>query len=82
MSKFSKKRFLEEFSSDPEWHKIVLKQGGVEWKLIKENPYDYYAASKGSILGMIYNKDTVKFAKKHHLKILQLLDEFEMSVGN
>ena len=81
MSKFSKKRFLEEFSSDPEWHKIVLKQGGVDWELIKKNPYDYYAANIGSIPGMIYYKDTVKFAKKHHLKILQILDEFENECG-
>lgn len=81
MAKLSKKRFLEEFSSDREWHKIVLKQGGVDWELIKENPYDYFAANTGSVIGMIYYKDTVKFAKKHHLKILQILDEFENECG-
>ena len=30
---------------------------------------------------MIYYSDTVKFAKKNHLSILQLLDEFENETG-
>ncbi|KGL62175.1 hypothetical protein PHEL85_1963 [Polaribacter sp. Hel1_85] len=40
-------------------HKKVLKQGGVEWKLLIEHPQDYYVADSG-------------FAR--HLKSLNLLD--------
>ncbi|WP_439130908.1 DUF7222 domain-containing protein [Polaribacter sp.] len=81
MSKLSKKRFLENHSSFPQFHKKVLKQGDVEWKLLKENPEDYYAANSGSVPGMIYYTDTVAFAKKYHLSILQILDEFESDCG-
>ena len=80
MSK-SKKQFLENYSSNPEFHAKVLRQGNIEWKLLKENPNDYYAANSGSVPGMIYYKDTVAFAKKHHLEILQILDEFECDCG-
>jgi hypothetical protein len=81
MSKLSKKQFLENYSSFPNFHKELLKQGGVEWTLIKEYPQDYYTANSGSVPGMIYYKDTVAFAKKHHLSILQILDEFECDCG-
>ena len=54
MSKLNKKYFLENHSSFPEFHKKILKQGGVEWKLLKENPQDYYAADSGSVPGFIY----------------------------
>ena len=77
MSKFSIKKFLENFSSFPEFHKKVLKQGGVDWKQLIKNPQDYDAADSGSVPGFIYYKDTVAFAKKYHLSILQILDEFE-----
>tara|TARA_R110002073_G_scaffold312586_4_gene484126 strand:+ start:28645 stop:28992 length:348 start_codon:yes stop_codon:yes gene_type:complete len=77
MSNLSKKRFLEKYSSFPNFYKELLKQGGVEWSLINENPEDYCVANNGSIPGMIYYTDTVSFAKKHHLSILQILDEFE-----
>ncbi len=49
MSKLSKKRFLENHSSFPNFHKKVLEQGDVEWKLLKENPQDYYAANSGKV---------------------------------
>jgi hypothetical protein len=81
MSKLSKKTFLENYSSFPNFHKKLLKQGDVEWSLIKENPEDYCVANNGSIPGMIYYTDTVSFAKKHHLSILQILDEFECDCG-
>jgi len=35
MSKLSKKEFLENHSSFPEFHKKILKQGGVEWTPLK-----------------------------------------------
>lgn len=81
MTKLSKKRFLESYSSFPEFHRKVLKQGDVEWSLLKAHPNDYYAANKGSVPGMIYYRDTVSFAKKNHLAILQILDEFECECG-
>ncbi len=49
MSKLSKKRFLENHSSFPNFHKKVLEQGDVEWKLLKENLQDYYAANSGKV---------------------------------
>jgi hypothetical protein len=81
MSKLSKKTFLEKHSSFPEFHKKVLKQGAVEWSILIEHPQDYYAADSGSVPGMIYYTDTVAFAKKHHLSILQILEEFESDCG-
>lgn len=81
MSKLNKKNFLQNFSSNPSFHKKLLKQGGVEWSLIKKYPEDYYAANSGSVNGMIYYTDTVAFARKHHLQILQILEEFEDECG-
>ncbi|WP_166386796.1 hypothetical protein [Polaribacter sp. 11A2H] len=81
MSKLSKKTFLENHSSFPVFHKKLLKQGEVEWSLLKEYPQDYYAANSGSVPGMIYYTDTVAFAKKYHLSILQILEEFENECG-
>ena len=81
MSKLSKKTFLENHSSFPNFHKKLLEQGDVEWALIKEYPQDYYAANSGSVPGMLYYTDTVAFAKKHHLSILQILEEFECDCG-
>ena len=77
----SKKEFLENHSSFPEFHKKVLKQSGLEWKLLKEKPQDYYAADSGFVPGFIYYNDSVPFAKKHHMIILQILDEFESECG-
>jgi hypothetical protein len=81
MSKLSKKTFLENHSSFPNFHKKLLKQGDVEWSLLKKYPEDYYAADSGSVPGMIYYTDTVAFAKKYHLSILQILEEFEYDCG-
>ena len=81
MSKLSKKNFLKNHSSFPEFHKKVLEQGGVEWKLLKENSQDYYSADSGSVPGMIYYTDTVGFARKNHLQILKILDDFENECG-
>jgi len=81
MSKLiSKKQFLEN-SSNPEFHAEVLKQGNVEWKILIEHPQDYYAADSGSVPGMIYYTETLAFAKKYHLSILQILEEFECDCG-
>jgi hypothetical protein len=81
MSKLSKKTFLEKHSSFPNLHKKILKQGAIEWKQLIKCPQDFYAANTGSVPGFIFYKDTVKFANRHHLKILQILDEFENDCG-
>ena len=81
MSKLSKKQLLEIYSSDPEFHKKVLKQGGVQWSELVKHPQDYYAANSGSVPGMIYYNDTVTFAKKYHLSLLQILYDFECDCG-
>ena len=81
MSKLTKKKFLENYSSFPNFHRKLLKQGNVVWSILRENPQDYYTANSGSVSGMIYYKDTVAFAKKYHLSILQILDEFECDCG-
>lgn len=81
MSKLRKKTFLENHSSFPTFHKKLLKQGKVEWSLLIEYPQDYYTANNGSVPGMIYYSDTVDFAKKYHLSILQIIDEFESECG-
>tara|TARA_R110002126_G_scaffold291063_1_gene450190 strand:+ start:5406 stop:5576 length:171 start_codon:yes stop_codon:yes gene_type:complete len=54
MTKLSKKKFLENHSSFPEFHKKVLKQGGAEWSELVKHPQDYYGANSGSVPGMIY----------------------------
>jgi hypothetical protein len=82
MSKLNKKNFLQNFSSHPNFHRKTLEQEGIEWSLLIEYPQDYYAADSGSVPGMIYYTDTVAFAKKYHLSILQILDEFESDCGS
>lgn len=81
MAKLSKKRFLEKHSLFPEFHRKLLKQGNLDWGLLITYPQDYYAPDSGSVPGMIYYADTVTFAKKHHLSILQILHEFECDFG-
>jgi len=77
----TKKEFLGIAASNPELSKVTLKQGGVNWDKLVERPNDYYAADSGAVGGMIYYNDTVKFAKKHHLLILQAIAEFENELG-
>lgn len=77
----TKKEFLNNYSSNKELAKKVLKAGGVDWKDLKEYPSDYQDASSGAVNGMIYYTDTVKFAKKNHLLILQALQDYESEIG-
>lgn len=79
--KLNKKEFLENHSSFPEFHKVLLKQSGLEWKQLIEQPQDYYTADSGSVPGFIFYNETVAFGKKHHPVILQILDEFESCCG-
>lgn len=73
--------FLNNYASNKELAEKALNAGGVNWNNIKEYPNDYYAANTGSVPGMIYYTDTVKFGKKNHLLILQVLQEFENECG-
>lgn len=77
----TKKEFLTNYSSNPELAKKVLKAGGLTWEEIKEYPNDYYDASSGSVPGMIYYHDTVKFAKRNIISILNALNQFENEFG-
>lgn len=76
----TKKEFLEN-ASNPELARKTLNAGGLTWAEIKEMGWDAYAANTGAVPGMIYYRDTVKFAKRNHLLILQVLDEFEEETG-
>lgn len=77
----TKKEFLSDYSSNPELARKTLNVGGVDWSDLKENITDYMDASSGSVTGLIYYEDTVKFAKKNHLLILQALQGFEDEIG-
>jgi len=77
----TKKEFLEKYSTNPELARLTLNKGGLTWKEIKEMEWDAYDPSSGSVPGMIYYSDTVSFAKRNHLLILQSLDEFEYECG-
>lgn len=75
------KDFLKNYSSNPDLHKKTFEAGGVDFSDFKERYYDYYSANTGSVPGMIYYTDTVKFAKNNHLEILQALEDFEEETG-
>lgn len=74
------KKFFKQ-SQYPEFYPKIWEMGGVDWESFQEYPNDYYAANTGVVPGCIYYVDTVAFAKKHHLQILQMLDEFEQDCG-
>ncbi len=75
------KDFFENYSSNPDLHKKVWRQGSVDFSDVKEYPNDYYDASSGSVSGMIYYSDTVKFAKRNAGEILLELNRFENECG-
>lgn len=75
------KDFLNNYSSNKELHKKVWSAGGVDWNDFKERPYDYQDPSSGSVVGLIYYDDTVKFAKNNLGVILERLREVENEVG-
>jgi len=76
----TKKDFLNN-CSNPELAKKTLNAGGLSWEQIKKMGWDAYTANTGAVPGMIYYTDTVKFAKKNHLLILQALDQFKDETG-
>ena len=76
----TKKEFIES-TNNPKLTKAILKQGGIDWDDLIKYPEDYYDAASGSVTGMIYYQDTVKFAKKYQDDILDELDLFEDETG-
>ena len=78
----TKRDFIENYARNPELAEKVLKAGGVEWNTIKAYPEDYYAANTGAVTGMIYYSDTVPFAKKNLVLIMNALNEFEEECGS
>ena len=77
----TQKDFLENFASHPELAKKTLKTGGLSWNDIKEMGWDAYTANNGSVPGMIYYSDTVPFAKKNLVLIMNALNDFENECG-
>jgi len=75
------KEFFERYSSNPTLDKKVWRQGRVDWSVFKKHPRDYQNPETGSVPGMIYYKDTVKFAKKNLEEIHEHLVEVEEELG-
>lgn len=75
------KDFLNNYSLNKRLHKKVWSAGGVDWNDFKECPYDYQDPSSGSVVGLIYYDDTVKFAKNNLGLILERLREWENESG-
>lgn len=67
--------------SNPELFKKIWKQGNVSFIDLKQYPNDYYAANTGSVPGIIYYADTIKFAKKNIWLILEQLSVYEEEIG-
>lgn len=74
-------KFINTWSSQPELHKKVFKMGGVPFAEFKQSPNDYYAANTGAVPGTIYYTDTVRFAKKNLVLIINALNDFEKECG-
>jgi len=77
----TKKDFLTNYATNPDLAKKVLNKGGLSWAEIKNMGWDAYDAGSGAVPGMIYYSDTVPFAKRNHLLILQALEQFEQECG-
>ena len=75
------KQFFAKHSSHPDLHERVWRAGGVSFAEFKERPSDFYAANTGAVTGMIYYDDTVRFAKKNLVLIMDALNDFENECG-
>jgi len=80
MSK-TKKEFLEKYARHPELAKKVFRQMGADWKEIIKYPEDYRDAGAG-VSGFIYYSETVPFAKRNLVLIMNSLNEFEHETGS
>ncbi len=65
---------------NPELAKKVLNQMGEEWKEIISRPEDFRDASAG-VSGFIYYSETIPFAKRNLVLIINALNEFEQDCG-
>lgn len=65
--------------SEKNLFKAVMRQIG-DWESVFECPDDYRDAGSG-VSGFIYYSDTVKFAKKHLVDIINVLNAFENELG-
>jgi hypothetical protein len=79
-TKLSQKKFIDS-TENPALTRAILKQGDVDWAELIDRPEDFYDAGGGSVTGIIYYEDTVKFGKKWHNAILDELDNFEEETG-
>lgn len=75
------KEFFERYSSNPTLDRKVWRQGRVDWAVFKKYPCDYQNPNTGSVPGMIYYKDTVRFAKRNLEEIHEHLVELEEELG-
>lgn len=77
--KLTKNNFIKH-SSNPELTRAVLNQCGVDWEDLLEYPYDYMDAGNG-VSGFIYYSETVPFAQKHLVLIMNAINEYENDIG-
>ncbi len=77
--RITKAKFLEN-SSHPELTKAVLDQLDVPWSELCANISDYRDASAG-VPNFIYYEETVEFAKKNLVLIMNALNELENDIG-
>jgi hypothetical protein len=78
--KLTQAQFIKS-TNNPTLTRAILKQGDVDWADLIKYPEDYSDAGSGSVSGMIYYADTVKFGKKYQNAILDELEEFEEETG-
>ena len=78
--KLTQAQFIKS-TENPTLTRAILKQGGVDWADLIKYSEDYYDPGSGSVGGIIYYEDTVKFGKKYQNAILDQLEEFEEETG-
>ncbi len=83
MAKKTKKEYLEQYAKYPRLSKAVLnklRESGITWYDIVENPNDFRDASNG-VPGFTYYKDTVPFGQLHGGIISKVIEDFEEETG-
>ena len=68
--------------SNPALFKKVWKQSGLRFSDVKRYPHDFRDPSSGSVPGFIYYQDTERFAKNNMISILELIAEYDKSIGD
>lgn len=83
MKKISMKKVIEETCSEDyeaALFRAVIRQIGLPFQEIFNNPYDFRTAS-GGVSGFTYYRDTEPFARRNILNILECLWSFEDEIG-